>query len=74
VLYPKCAIEIAVAMEVLHHIAWHPRRDRKRNRLARWQNSSSVTPVQDRQYFNSIYFREPGGVLLPRIAAPPGDW
>jgi glyoxalase family protein len=28
--------------------------------------------VIDRQYFNSIYFREPGGVLFEIATDPPG--
>jgi glyoxalase family protein len=31
-----------------------------------------VTDVQDRSYFHSIYFREPGGVLLEIATATPG--
>src|SRR5690606_39508243 len=31
-----------------------------------------VTEVRDRQYFRSIYFREPGGVLLEVATAGPG--
>jgi glyoxalase family protein len=31
-----------------------------------------VTPVLDRQYFRSIYFREPGGVLYEIATIPPG--
>jgi glyoxalase family protein len=31
-----------------------------------------VTEVRDRQYFQSIYFREPGGVLLEIATVPPG--
>ncbi len=31
-----------------------------------------VTPVLDRQYFKSIYFREPGGVLYEAATIPPG--
>jgi glyoxalase family protein len=31
-----------------------------------------VTPVMDRQYFRSIYFREPGGVLFEVATIPPG--
>jgi glyoxalase family protein len=30
------------------------------------------TPVLDRQYFHSIYFREPGGVLFEVATNPPG--
>lgn len=31
-----------------------------------------VTPVRDRQYFRSIYFREPGGILYEIATAGPG--
>jgi glyoxalase family protein len=31
-----------------------------------------VTPVLDRQYFHSIYFREPGGVLFEIATDQPG--
>jgi len=31
-----------------------------------------VTEVRDRQYFRSIYFREPGGVLFELATVPPG--
>jgi glyoxalase family protein len=32
----------------------------------------NVTPVLDRNYFRSIYFREPGGVLFEIATDPPG--
>jgi glyoxalase family protein len=32
----------------------------------------NVTPVLDRNYFKSIYFREPGGVLFEVATDPPG--
>lgn len=32
----------------------------------------NVTEVRDRQYFKSIYFREPGGVLCEVATLPPG--
>lgn len=32
----------------------------------------NVTPVLDRQYFHSVYFREPGGVLFEIATIPPG--
>ena len=31
-----------------------------------------MTPVIDRQYFDAIYFREPGGVLFEIATDPPG--
>jgi glyoxalase family protein len=36
------------------------------------ENNLDVTPVLDRQYFYSIYFREPGGVLLELATDLPG--
>jgi glyoxalase family protein len=32
----------------------------------------NATPVIDRFYFHSVYFREPGGVLSEIAANPPG--
>ena len=32
----------------------------------------NITPVIDREYFHSIYFREPGGVLFEIATIPPG--
>jgi glyoxalase family protein len=32
----------------------------------------NVTPVIDRTYFHSIYFREPGGILFEIATVPPG--
>jgi hypothetical protein len=32
----------------------------------------NVTPVMDRKYFHSIYFREPGGILFEIATDPPG--
>lgn len=31
-----------------------------------------VSPVMDRQYFHSIYYREPGGILFELATDPPG--
>jgi glyoxalase family protein len=58
----------------VHHIAWRtPDDERQRT----WQRAVAeaglhVTPVMDRQYFRSIYFREPGGVLFEIATDPPG--
>ncbi len=32
----------------------------------------NVTPVLDREYFHSVYFREPGGILFEIATDPPG--
>lgn len=58
----------------VHHIAWRTPGDAEqeawRGELAR--HGQHVTPVRDRQYFRSIYFREPGGVLFEIATDPPG--
>ena len=47
---------------------------RRRSSSARgWEEAGvDVTPVLDRQYFHSVYFREPGGVLFEIATDPPG--
>ena len=57
----------------VHHIAFRASDD---SAQADWQQELgrhvSVTPVQDRTYFHSIYFREPGGVLFEIATDAPG--
>jgi glyoxalase family protein len=63
-----------VANGTVHHIAWRTAGDAEqaewRERLV--QEGYNVSPVMDRQYFHSIYFREPGGVLFEIATDPPG--
>jgi glyoxalase family protein len=58
----------------VHHIAFRTVDDSEQleyqSRLR--QAGLHVTPVQDRQYFHSIYFREPGGVLFEIATLGPG--
>jgi glyoxalase family protein len=58
----------------VHHVAW--RTPDETEQLAWRQDVANlglnVTPVVDRQYFRSIYFREPGGVLFEIATDPPG--
>jgi glyoxalase family protein len=59
---------------VVHHIAWRAADDAEQ--LA-WRKTlvsagMNVSPVLDRQYFHSIYFREPGGVLFEIATDQPG--
>ena len=58
----------------VHHIAWRTPDDAQqlqwRSELARL--GYNVTPVVDRDYFRSIYYREPGGVLFEIATDPPG--
>jgi glyoxalase family protein len=58
----------------VHHVAWRTANDEEQ---LGWQQVIAglklyVTPVMDRQYFHSIYFREPGGVLFEIATDPPG--
>jgi glyoxalase family protein len=63
-----------VAAGSVHHIAFRARDDEEqlawRQRLV--DLGYNVTPVIDRTYFHSIYFREPGGVLFEIATDPPG--
>ena len=63
-----------IAVGSVHHIAWRTTGDEQQ--LA-WRKKLldlgiAVTPVRDRQYFHSIYFHEPGGVLFEIATDPPG--
>ncbi|HYC27203.1 MAG TPA: VOC family protein, partial [Chitinophagaceae bacterium] len=58
----------------VHHIAFSTpipaAQEEIRKKIA--QRMLNPTPVLDRQYFTSIYFREPGGVLFEVATAGPG--
>lgn len=57
----------------VHHIAFRARDDASQLEWrAEIQKHLDVTPVLDRTYFHSIYFREPGGVLFELATDPPG--
>jgi glyoxalase family protein len=58
----------------VHHVAFRARDEAEQ---LSWRDAIlalgfNVTPVLDRQYFRSIYFREPGGVLFEIATDPPG--
>ena len=58
----------------IHHVAF---RAETPERQLEWRERVAaaeldVTPVIDRQYFDAIYFREPGGVLFEIATDPPG--
>ncbi|KMN45788.1 MULTISPECIES: ring-cleaving dioxygenase [Bacillus] len=58
----------------VHHIAWRAINDADQ---LDWKEHVSrfgygVTPVQDRNYFNAIYFREHGEILFEIATDPPG--
>jgi glyoxalase family protein len=58
----------------VHHIAWRTANDdSQRMWLKRLRdNGQQVTDVIDRNYFHSIYFREPAGVLFEIATDGPG--
>ncbi|MGE0866128.1 MAG: ring-cleaving dioxygenase [Vicinamibacterales bacterium] len=58
----------------VHHIAWRVTDDAAQ---AEWRTrlvtaGYNVSPVMDRTYFHSIYYREPGGILFEMATDPPG--
>ncbi len=57
----------------VHHVAWATERTEHDAWLARLQDAGvPSTPVIDRHYFQSIYFREPSGVLYELATKGPG--
>lgn len=57
----------------VHHIAWCDRdSDHAAWRAHLTQAGARPTPIIDRQYFQSIYFREPRGVLFELATPSPG--
>ncbi|WP_243788162.1 ring-cleaving dioxygenase [Saccharopolyspora gloriosae] len=63
-----------VAAGAVHHVAW---RAPDEGTQATWReelagSGVNVTSILDRQYFRSIYFREPGGTLLEIATDEPG--
>jgi glyoxalase family protein len=64
----------SMGVGTVHHVAF--RVPDEETQLALREEVSglgyNVTPVLDRNYFRSIYFREPGGVLFELATDPPG--
>jgi glyoxalase family protein len=58
----------------VHHLAWRVEDDE--HQLEMWQQVSDAgahpTPVIDRFWFRSVYFKEPGGVLFELATDGPG--
>jgi glyoxalase family protein len=58
----------------VHHIAWRTPDDGQQKE---WldtldKHHYQVSPVMDRKYFHSIYYREPGHILFEIATDPPG--
>ncbi|QDI91237.1 ring-cleaving dioxygenase [Salicibibacter halophilus] len=58
----------------VHHIAWRAKDDEDHLDWQQYVSSKGygVTEVQDRNYFNAIYFREHGEILFEIATDPPG--
>lgn len=59
----------------VHHLAFATPSDETQLSFREKVNSTHIvntTPVLDRKYFHSVYFREPGGVLFEVATNPPG--
>ncbi len=58
----------------VHHVAFRTSNEASlkaaRDRIA--DSGLHVSPIMNREYFKSIYFREPGGVLFEVATDPPG--
>src|SRR6266699_2245823 len=62
------------AVGTVHHVAWRATNDAHELdwREVLVKSGRNVTPVIERKYFRSIYFREPGGVLFEIATDQPG--
>ena len=57
----------------VHHVAWASTDDDHPRWLERAREAGlHATPIVDRDYFRSIYFREPSGVLFELATDGPG--
>jgi len=63
-----------IAVGTVHHVAFRARDDAEQLtwRADLLAAGFAVSPVKDRNYFRSIYFREPGGVLFEVATDGPG--
>jgi glyoxalase family protein len=63
-----------IGVGTVHHVAWRTSTDEQQRALRDKivKAGLNATPVIDRTYFHSVYFREPGGVLFEIATNPPG--
>ncbi|HEX7979896.1 MAG TPA: VOC family protein [Gemmatimonadaceae bacterium] len=59
---------------IVHHVAFEVSDDQAELEVREQVIAAGLhpTPVIDRNYFHSVYFREPGGVLYELATTPPG--
>jgi glyoxalase family protein len=63
-----------IATGTIHHVAWRVATDEAQQKWRQIldEGDFNVTPILNREYFHSIYFPEPGGVLFEIATDPPG--
>ena len=63
-----------LAVGNIHHIAWRTPDDAQQDGWLKAISAQGygISPVMNRGYFHSIYFREPGGILFEIATDPPG--
>ena len=66
--------QATIGIGSVHHVAWRTPTDEQQKMLRKniVKAGLNATPVIDRVYFHSVYFREPGGVLFEIATNPPG--
>ena len=74
IVVPADARPGRVLAGTVHHIAWRTPDDHQQEE---WLSELTrvhygVSPVMDRKYFHSIYYREPGNILFEIATDPPG--
>ena len=64
----------SMGVGTVHHIAWRTPNDESQLDMRKIiiNTGLDATPVIDRRYFHSVYFREPGGILFEIATDPPG--
>jgi glyoxalase family protein len=64
----------AIGVGTVHHVAFRAASDEVQleKRAEIEAQVREITPVIDRQYFHSVYFREPGGILFEIATDAPG--
>jgi glyoxalase family protein len=74
ILHSPNAAPAVNGLGTVHHVAFAigDADEQLRIRAELVRQRVQVTEVRDRQYFRSIYFREPGGVLFEIATVPPG--
>jgi glyoxalase family protein len=74
IVRPISAVRGRMGAGTIHHVAFRTENDASQGEWLKkiTQLGLHVSPVMDRKYFHSIYFREPGGVLFEIATDGPG--